>query len=500
MKHSINKIDLTNLIESHLYNELKDESYEVNVKEPYGLMTWNRLDVAFKLIYLEYKNSCKQFAQSIYKEHIRALTLGKYIEPGSLEKNTQEKFITEFNEIFEKISNNGFDAKQSLVPLASDGSIVNGAHRLASALFANKMVVTVNIESVPHVYDYQFFYNRNVPEPSIDMAVSKFIETANNVYIALIWPSASSMDEKLAKLIPNVIYKKDIKFNPNGARNLLIKVYHSETWLGNFNNKFKGVDGKFVECFKNFNPLRVVAFQAESLEKVLSIKQSIRDIFNIGKHSIHITDTKEEAIRVSRLLFNKNSIHFLNYADPYKFTSSESELNKFRNFTQKNQIKNNEILIDGGLLLSLYGLRESKDIDYLSLNTDANLHHQDKINNHDEDLKYHQVNKAVLISDPAYHFYDDDVKFISFHQLYQMKKARGEEKDLNDIKMMDALLDDDTFARYCAAVRQRVYYSKVKLKSKVIELLKVVKLYELVRALYQKQKSKKNHVQIDKPD
>lgn len=500
MENSIKKIDLMNLIEPHFYEDLKEESYEVSARQPYGLMTWNRLDIAFKLIYLEYKNICEQFAQAVYKEHIRALTLGKYIEPGSLEKNTQEKFIAEFNQIDEKISTSGFDAKLSLIPLASDGSIVNGAHRLASAIFANKMVSAVNIGSAPHIYDYQFFYKRNVSDSTVEVAVSKFIETANNVYIALIWPSASGMDEEFAELIPNVIYKKDIKFNPNGARNLLIKVYHSEAWLGDLGNKFKGVDGKFVECFKNFNPLRVVAFQADSLEKVLSIKQNIRDVFNIGKHSIHITDTKEEAIRVSRLLFNKNSIHFLNYADPYKFASSHNELNKFRNFNHENNIKNSEILIDGGLLLSLYGLRESKDIDYLSLDSDVSLHHQHEINNHDEDLKYHQADKASLISDPAYHFYYDDVKFISFHQLYQMKKARGEEKDLNDIKMMDALLDDDTFARYCAGVRQRVYYSKVKLKSKVIELLKVVKLYELVRALYRKQKFKKNHVQIDKPD
>lgn len=500
MQTSINKKNLTSLIESHLYEELKDESYEVNVREPSGLMTWNRLDLAFKLIYLEYKNICEQFAQSIYQEHIRALTLDKFIEPGSVEKNTHEKFIAEFNQINEKISINGFDTKQSLIPLAIDGSIVNGAHRLASAINSNQSVTTVNIKSVPHIYDYQFFYKRNVPEPTIEVAVSKFIEIANNVYIALIWPSAIGMDEELDELIPNVIYKKEVKFNPSGARNFLIKVYHSEIWLGNLNNKFKGVDGKFVGCFENFNPLRVVAFQAESLEKVLSIKQNVRNLFNIDKHSIHITDTKEEAIRVSRLLFNKNSVHFLNYADPYKFASSHSEFNKFRNFTQENHFKNHQVLIDSGLLLSLYGLRESKDIDYLSLNSDICVHHQNGINNHDEDLKYHQLDKAVLISDPAYHFYYDDVKFISFFQLYQMKKARSEEKDLNDIKIMDAMLADDTFATYYATFRQHVYYSKIKLKSKIIELLKVVKLYEFARAVYRKQKSKKNYMQIDKPD
>ena len=43
---------------------------------------------------------------------------------------------------------------------------------------------------------------------------------------------------------------------------------------------------------------------ADSLDDVLIIKEQVRELFNVGKHSVHITDTKEEAIRTARIVCN----------------------------------------------------------------------------------------------------------------------------------------------------------------------------------------------------
>lgn len=338
--------DLKKLIEPHFHKELKDEVYKVRIIEPETFLTYNRLDIAFKLLYLEYINACEKLAMQIYDEHLHALTLGKYVEPGSPEKNSLAKFVSEFRRIHERVVQDGFDQSKSLIPLASDGSILNGAHRLASAIHENKPVACVEINSTPHPYDYQFFYSRDVPQAHIEMAVSKYVETANNVYVALIWPSAAGLDEEIKESIPNIVYRKEVKLNPVGARNLLIKVYHTEPWLGAIDNDFKGVEGKLIECFKNFNPLRVVAFQADMFDQVLEIKNKIRALFDIDKHSIHITDTKDEAIRISRLLFNENSIHFLNHADPYKYASNKDALIKLEEWVDEAAINHNDILVD----------------------------------------------------------------------------------------------------------------------------------------------------------
>lgn len=487
MSKYIKKIDLLPLVESHFHEYILNADYAVQLKSASDLLSWNRLDLAFKLLYLERKDECESFAREIYKEHLNALTLGSFKEPGNLEKDSVDRFLDDFEHTYQTISTVGFDPGQSLIPLSSTGTIVNGAHRVASAIKTNKAVSCVNIETKSHQYDYNFFYSRKVRLSSIEAAVSVFIEKAPNVYIALIWPSAVGGNDELMKLIPNIIYRKDIALSRTGAKNLLVKVYHSEAWLGNYQNKFKGVEGKLVECFKNSTPLRVFAFQADSFEDVLSIKEKIRDVFQIDKHSIHITDTLDDAIRVSRLLFNENSVHFLNYGDPYKFSHNHLELEKIQRFFKSSGLKPENSLIDGSLLLSLYGIRKNQDIDYLTIDPINEKSPLIKgINNHNEDAHYHGQDKNTLITNPSFHFYYDDIKFISFPQLYKMKKERGENKDIIDIEMMEALLDNNSWRRRLLAILQSLEYVKIKAKIKLITILKWLRLYGPVRELYRK--------------
>ncbi len=44
-----------------------------------------------------------RFAKEIYKDHIRAFSLGKFTEPGNEEKNSIERFIEEFQKTFKDI-------------------------------------------------------------------------------------------------------------------------------------------------------------------------------------------------------------------------------------------------------------------------------------------------------------------------------------------------------------------------------------------------------------
>lgn len=482
MKKYIKKNDLLPLVEQHFHEYLTNSEYEVQFKSAEELLTWNRLDLAFKLLYLEYQTSCPTFAQEVYHQHIQALTLGSFKEPGNLGKNSFDKFLAEFKKISNAISVSGFDHKLTLIPLASSGSIANGAHRVASAIKANKDIACVKIEADMHQYDYKFFYDRNVSSAYIEAAVSKFIEIAPNVYLALVWPSAVGRDDELVKIIPNIIYRKEINLTGIGAKNLLVNVYHSEPWLGNYENKFKGVQGKLVECFKTTNSLRAIAFQADTHEEVLSIKEKVRNIFQIGKHSIHITDTESEALIVSRLLFNDNSIHFLNYADPYKYIQNSSEIKKIHRFAKDCALKADELLIDGSLLLSLYGIRKNQDVDYLTvreINQDTLL--IPSINNHSEDAHYHEEDISTLVINPKFHFYHEGIKFISFIQLYKMKKNRGELKDINDCKMMDSLIDNKRSKILFNKIRQNIFYLKVKAKIRFIYLLKKIRIYNTLK-------------------
>jgi len=469
------------LIEPHFNSELTQNEYFLKSIKAAELLSSTRFDIAFKLIYLKMKRYDISFSRDIYIDHIRAFSLGTFTEPGNKDKNNINKYISTLNELFNNIKYNGFDSSKSLIPLSKNSSIANGSHRVASAIFLEQKVTCVDIYTSDHIYDYKFFYGRNVSSEALGVAATTFTEYALNVHIAFLWPVAVGCDEEIERIIPNIVYRKKLTLNLNGAHNLLSQVYYGEEWLGGVENNFSGCQGKVIECFKSSNKLRVIAFQSESLGDALIIKGKIRALFNVGKHSVHITDTKDEAVRAARIIFNDNSLHFLNYAKPNKFISLHSKIEKFKQVVRKNGVDPDGVVLDGGMILSAYGLRECSDIDYLTVdngafkNNDEELeHHDEELEHHDEELEHHDEEKLELIFNPKYYFYFNDIKFISFAQLYKMKNNRAEEKDQNDCNTMEALIENNKVKKYINQIKQIIYYSKVKMKHLIIKILKTL--------------------------
>jgi hypothetical protein len=472
------------LIESHFFELLEDETYNIEKIKALNLLTWNRLDVAFKLYFLEMLGNGVMFSHKMYIDHISAFSFGKFTEPGNKNKRGAKKFLEYFLDTFRDIEKNGFDKRRSLIPLSINCSIANGSHRLASAIFLDKDIYGVKIKTNNHIYDYNFFYKRKISFETLDSVVTKFIEYAPNTYIAILWPIGRDEGPNVLKNIPNIVYKKKIKLNPNGAHNLLSQVYYGEEWIGSVDNNFKGSNGKLIECFKTFESFEVIAFQAENLSKVLEIKEKIRKVFNVGKHSVHITDSKEEAVRLARVLFNNNSIHFLNYARPNTYSSTHEKLKEFKNFIKINDIDSSNILIDSSFVLSCYGIREANDTDFLCVDRINILNKFNDINAHDEELKYYDSNKGELIYNPENYFYFNGVKFLSFDKLYHMKKNRAEKKDINDLQIMKTFIENNNFKRIFWKINHIFLYYQIKGMSKIIKFLKAVKLYDIVRRIY----------------
>ncbi len=484
----LTKDEIKPLVDSHLYPELIREEYEVKVCNAIELLTYNRLDLAFKLVYLNMRNHHASYAEELYKDHIRAFTLGTFQEYGNEEKSSFEHYLLDFKDISKNIENHGFDSTQTIIPVSRDGSILNGAHRLACAIFHNKRVRCIELETPSPQYNYECFYKRGISNTNLEVAVNQFIQTASNVYLAFIWPIATGKDKEIESIFNKIIYKKEVLLNLDGAHNLLSQIYAGEEWLGSIENNFRGVDVKRNKCFTNSKHLRVIAFQSDSLLDTLQMKEQIRALFNIGKHSIHITDTKEEALKMSQIIFNENSIHFLNFAKPYKFPSAHKQIHVYKEFLIQNSICPVLCLVDSSLVLALYGIRKANDIDYLTLDYKKPTKLVGTAEPHDSELKYHKKTKEDLILDSKHYFYFEGIKFVSFKTLYKMKKSRAGKKDKNDCSIMEALIEKNRVKEIINKLKQRLYYLNLRLRRYSlflpILLLKKIGMYDRVRSIY----------------
>ena len=470
--------DLESKIEPHFKNLITTNS-RIFAINSIDLLTWNRFDIAFKLCFLALFKKNQRFANYLYAEHLKAFNFGIYKESGNKDKKSFDDFKKEFIAVYSSISEHGFNSNISIIPIAKGGSIANGSHRVASAISNAQEVKALKLDVLDHCYDYKFFYNRNVPVHLIDSATIKYVETASNVHVAFIWPSADISNIQLSEIIPNVISKKSVILNHNGAHNLVSQVYYKEPWVGSAENNYRGCKTKVFECFNSKRPLKVYVFQSENIDMANLIKERIRDLCQIEKSSIHITDNKEEAIRAVKTIFNTNSIHFLNYANPNKFLFIHEKIKIFQNEIRSKNLDCDDFVIDGSVILSLYGLRSGEDFDYISANEFENFSYQ--FHSHDSELVFHELPKEDLLYDPTYFFYFNGLKFVTLSQLYNMKKKRLEAKDIIDCELMESLIKNSRILKAKANLKQFIYYKHTKFLYKTYLFLKITRLLPIAK-------------------
>lgn len=492
MNKQLKKNHLNNLIEADIFENLDSDSYDIKVSEPYELLKWNRLITAFDIFYLNHKNKNNKLAHQVYFERVRSATFDTFEEYGNVDKNNYEAYCDEFDNILQSIHKHGFDKNKSLIPLANDGSILNGSHRLAASIVSGKKVYSAKFEKDFMTDDYKVLLQRNIPVNIVELAVCEFIKYSKNVYLAFLWPSSNKHLNSTITRFNNILYSKEVKLSTTGALNILTELYKHMDWSGDKSNSYAGINQKLVECFPSFEKFTVLAFQANSIEDVRLIKEEVRNICKIGYSSIHITDTHEEAIRISQLLFNSNGLHFLNYSKPYSYKSVHKKIEEFKQLVS-NQTKYalDDFVVDGSTTLSLYGLRESDDLDFLYSYSD-NIQ-VGQFHSHDECLESHKESKEDLIYNPTFYFTYLGIKFVSFEQTYKFKKERNEEKDKTDCALMDAYLENNRLKLFVFRTKQTLFYKKIILKRKtrsaLFFMLHKVGIYNIIRSLYRRLKN-----------
>jgi hypothetical protein len=474
---------LAGLIEPEILAQIDEQSSEVNISSQHLLaLTHNRFDLAFKLYFLQGLDLAQrsEYRERCYKQHIQAFSEGTFSEPNNPEKNSYQQFKHVFQALFNSIKIDGFDAEKSLIPLAKDGSILNGAHRTAATVFFNQPAGVIQTQLPPRDFDYRYFQTRGVPVTMLDTAAQTYIEYDPKCFLAAVWPAAQGHDQEIEQILSQVVYKKQVSLTYNGAHNLLAEAYKNEPWLGARDKNFPGIKNKLVGCFPSFEPVRVYLFRAESLEQVLTLKDQVRALFGLAKHAIHITDDQEETLRLGRLLFNDNGVHFLNYAYPRKF--SNDRLTDVDQRLSDHKLTKDSILLDEAMVLDVYGLRASDGTPELKAYFDP----ESKIG--DYVPTFFQETQSELFDNPKNYFYYRGFKFMSLEQVLLMKKKRRQNNDSQDIRLIKSFTKNSAVKRKWDTFRSALYFKKITFiantKQGVAKILIKLGLFDLVKKLF----------------
>jgi len=271
------------------------------------------------------------------------------------------------------------------------------------------------------------------------------LNNTTGIYIAMLWSIRdSSLDEKALETIGRrhrIQSIKHIDLTLNGLRNVMIEVYGKEKWLGNINDHFKGAHDYARSCHKDNSKLMTVILLSDSLDDIKKTKQDVRNIYGIGNYSLHIPDSVDENRICINMLYSKMTIDFLNTADPYRYGELYNNIQEFKCEVINNHLEIDRFAIDSSAVMEAYGIRQAKDIDYI---TDYRNGEERFINvgdNHKEYVKYYQTSLVELLYDENNYFWFQGVKFITLNNVMKMKKKRYEEKDKKDISLISNFID-----------------------------------------------------------
>jgi len=381
---------------------------------PKDLLTHKRFDIAIKYLYAS--NLSSDYYKKVYREHLD-------IWNGFYEKNPRKSGFEDFDNAFKSIINNVVDEP---VPVNNEGHVANGAHRLAAALYHQRPINTRNTndnENYPIECDYRFFIKKGLSQAILKRAALEYAKLKSNTHIICLFPIAHTRIQEVMNIISeycNIFYHSSNVLNSEGQLNLMKEIYLDDGWANE-----EGIRKKGNQCFRGKTNITFVLVDAKNLETVKEMKNKIRSLFNVGNHSVHINDTHEETVRIAKTVFNDNSIHFLNNRKNVSFPN-------YKKLIADMKPNDNEV-ITGSTILSLYGLRDCKDIDLIYYKDPPTDSHNQYLETH------YKLTLDDIVNNPRYHLYYNGFKYVTLDVIKNMKKLRNEPKDRIDVKLIESL-------------------------------------------------------------
>lgn len=497
------KINIKGKIDNYIvtsFNIDLTKKYDVEYIKARDLVTANRIDLIAKIKYIEAidKGYNTNFFEDLYRETIAAFSDDTYKEPGNKEKNSFKKYIKVFNELINEIKINGFDIDKSIIPVGKNNTIMDGAHRVSIAAYFDLEIPIVRFDQVEIKYDADFFKMKQMNLEYINYLIFEFCKLKNNIYAVCLWQKCSFDDVsnsiKKIKENFNVVYNYKINLNYNGLKNLMIQIYNKHDWVGSYKNHHKGVLTKVDNCYSENKEINIILVEANNIDDILKLKNNIREKVNIGNHSIHSTDNIEETLQLLSLTINENSVYGLNNYDPDKYYQFNIMFEKLKETIKKNNIPIDDLVVDSSSIMALFGIRENEDIDIIISEKYIDLFDEIGLDNHNNQISFYNNSIDDLLYNPSNYFIYNEIKFLTLDNLLIMKKNRNEQKDKEDVILINnTLFSNKKSKNFKILLNKKIRKLKRKTKKYFIDFFKKIGCFEMCRRLYKKWKRKEQN-------
>ena len=355
------------------------------------------------------------------------------------------------------------------------------------------------------LYKYNYFEHE-----MRDYIMMEYCKCRKDMYILTLWPLVDDIEKinnfvKYLEGVGSVPYVKTVSLSKKAIHNLMFWMYNEF----NFNARLDFIKDKLKYSnvldennsvtfifFDNIKGMKISGqaapdkrvLRAKLLEELkLDKNPDIR-----GNDVLHINDYFYQTVEYSQMILNKNTLDMLASQDLTRLTSSffsdsNLKMQTFRKFCYENftLLDLNRIIIIGGVLLNVYGLRKFTDIDaifvsfgkdkdsteyekylesiiydgcvnkdtkikFIDLNKEGSSHWRESLTQKNQAIyDENGINSSIdLVTNPRHHLYFQGIKIytLSSEIIRKMLRIRdsnqfNREKDLMDLTMINLIND-----------------------------------------------------------
>lgn len=163
MVKEISLKELQKLLDNNYIFNLIEHREKINIykTKAQNLLSKYRFDIFIEYYYVKayMKNENVEEATRIYLSHIKAFN--NFHEPDK-RKNNEIDFIESFNKLINDVKDLG-SIDKTIVPVSTTGIPVDGAHRIAIALYFDLEINYAVFDLLDGKYDKEFFIQRGMP-------------------------------------------------------------------------------------------------------------------------------------------------------------------------------------------------------------------------------------------------------------------------------------------------------------------------------------------------
>jgi hypothetical protein len=308
----------------------------------------------------------------------------------------------------------------------------------------------------------QELMDTNMDTVIIDELMREYINLDESVYAAVSGDGCEIVMQELATALMDffeIIHMASVPVTETGKRQWVRLQYaHESHWdennmLSYMHHKAHGVriPGSsigviFVKKKKIYRNIRVLK------EEVRSALKSNTKFNNKGiDPHIHFPDTNLEVKWIANTVLNRNSIEWINNTcdiHPKYFSVLIQEYKKEMLLRKDNT----NFCLDTGAVMAFYGVRDTNDIDFISIGNSEKAIVNERLESHNSQYNGYSIAVREIIENPKYHFHYKHIKSSTLCTVKSFKKYRSEIspgsinsiKDLTDVKKIEEFLKNNT--------------------------------------------------------